>query len=337
MRTTAPSAEHVSRTWSGAAPAVSVVVATHDRAGFLGDLLTALEELEPPPGGFEVVVADDGSTDGTWAELERLAAQTPLPLLALRLAASAGPSVPRNTAVTRCRGRLVALTDDDCLPEPGWLRALVAALAGGGGVAQGRTVPLGHRTGPWERSIDVRRPSGLYETCNLALSRELFVRLGGFALLPTLGRAPRGFGEDVLLGAAAARAAGAVWAGDAVVRHRWLPGTFRQHLAGRRRLVGFPLLVRELPELRQQLWHRAFLTRRTAAVDAAVLGVAVAAARRRWTPALAALPWLVLAVQEARSRPGRSLPCRLAQTAAADAVALASLAEGSVRHRRPLL
>lgn len=327
-----------SGSWATASPAVSVVVATHERQAFLDGFLGALARLEPPAGGFEVVVADDGSRDGTWAELTRLAARTPLPMLALRLPASGGPSVPRNTAVAAARGPLLALTDDDCLPEPGWLRGLVAALALGAGVVQGRTCPVeGGRPGPWSRSIDVRPVSGLWETCNLGVVRDRFVEQGGFPLLAAVGGRARGFGEDVLLGAALARVAGAAPAPEGVVRHRWLVGTYREHLAGLRRLRGFPLLVREVPDLRRRCWHRAFLTRRTAATQAGLVGVAAALATRRWPVALAAAPWLVLARRDAADRPGRPPAWRLAQVLTADAVAAASLVEGSVRYRRLLL
>ena len=230
------------------------------------------------------------------------------------------------------------MTDDDCLPEPGWAGAIATALDAGVGVVQGMTLPAeGGPSGSWDRTIAVRQPSGLYETCNLGFTREAFLAADGFQLLSALGRAPRGFGEDVLLGVAVARASSFAWTPSAVVRHRWLPGTFRDHLAGRRRLSGFPLLVREVPALRSQLWGRWFLTRRTASFDAAVLGVVLIAATRRRRALLALTPWLAIVVPEAR-RSGRRLAARrLAQAGVADATAAASLVAGSIRHRSIVL
>lgn len=327
-----------SRSWDGAAPAVTVVVATHNRASFLPDLVAALEDLQPPPGGLELVIADDGSTDATWPQLREHVAATRLPALALRLRPSGGPSVPRNTAAAHARGALLALTDDDCLPDPGWVTALVSSLAGGAGIAQGATLPVdGGRVGAWDRTIAVRPLSGLWETCNLGVRASVFAELGGFPVRAALRRAARGFGEDVLLGAAVARRAGGVAAPAAVVRHRWLPGSYRDHVAGRRRLVGFPMLVREEPELRERLWSRWFLTRRTATVDLALGALVTARLTRRPVAAVAALPWLATAARDARDRPGRPFGWRLAQVLVADLVAAASLAEGSVRHRTPLL
>src|SRR5881397_1234872 len=84
--------------WANAAAEVSVVIATHNRCGYLPDLFDALHAQLPPPGGLEVVFADDGSDDATWSELQRLVASASVPVLALRLSASGGPSRPRNTA-----------------------------------------------------------------------------------------------------------------------------------------------------------------------------------------------------------------------------------------------
>lgn len=321
--------------WGGPPPAVSVVIATHNRRDYLAGLFEALGRQAIAPGVFEVVIADDGSTDDTWPELQRLVAAATMPLLALRLAASGGPSRPRNTAAARARGALLVMTDDDCLPDPQWVSA--HASAADGGVAQGMTLPTGARSGTWDRSIEIRRFSGLYETCNLALPRELFLRLGGFPVLAGAKSGARGFGEDVLLGVAAARTAGTRWVPDAIVGHRWIPGSFRDHLAGRARLAGFPMLLQQAPELRALMYRKVFLTRRTAAFDTAAVGVAAAALSRRWAPALAVLPWAALVSAEARQRPGRPLGWRVAQSAIADAVAAAGLVRGSLRHRRLLL
>lgn len=335
MRTARLVDEAPSASWAAAPVRVSVVVATHDRVAYLEELVDALERQRDPQGGFEVVLVDDGSRDGTWPELVRLAGRTSLPLLALRVEATGGPSLPRNTGVARCGGDVLALTDDDCLPDPGWLLAL--CRPGSAGVVQGATRPgPGSASGPWDRSIAVSGLTGLYETCNLSLPRQLFLEVGGFALLDALGPGARGFGEDVLLGTAAAGLAGAQFAGEARVQHRWLASTFVEHLRSRRRLRAFPLLLREVPGLRKSLWHKAFLTRRTATTELAGASLVLALAGRR-VALWGTVPLLVAVVREARERPGRPLAVRVAQVALADAVSVASLVEGSIRHREPLL
>jgi hypothetical protein len=316
--------ERHSRGWQAARPTGSVVIATHGRASWLRELL---QRLDAGLTGCEVLVADDGSADSTWSVLTEWTARTALPAAVLRLAACGGPSVPRNTAATRSRGDVLVFTDDDCLPESGWGARLT--VAGRQAIAQGRTRPLDDRTGPWDRTIEVERLTGLWETCNLAMPRDAFLAAGGFPVLDLLGAGGRGFGEDVLLGASVARRLPSVFVHDAVVRHRWVPSDFRGHLASRWRLAGFPALLAEVPELRESLWRRPFLTRRTAAVDAGLVSVGL---RKPW----GAAPWAALALRDARSLPG-PVGTRLAQVLVADLVGTAALATGSVRSGRWVL
>jgi glycosyltransferase involved in cell wall biosynthesis len=322
-----------SSSWDAASADVSVVVATHARA----DLLTGLfDALAAQTASVEVVIADDGSPDDTWQRLLAITATTALPVLALRLEHTGGPSIPRNTAAAHARKDVLAVTDDDCLPQPEWAATIAAAVRDGVAVAQGRTVPVGPRPGPWDRTVAVEQPSWLFETCNLGFDREQFMELGGFPVVSILEHLPRGFGEDVLFGALAARVGGFSWEPEAVVRHRWIPTSYRGHLDGVRRLSGFPWLAREVPEVAQLLTARVFLSRRTVEFDAALASVLAAAVSRQPLVLVAVLPWLRRVVTAAARRPG-PLSARLAQEAAADAVGFASLVRGSVRHRRVVL
>jgi len=298
MQTCDPIAAVTSAAWAAATPEVSVVIATHNRSGYLAELLDALSR-QVGEVDFEVVVADDGSEDDTWPVLEELAATTGLAMTALRLPTCNGPSVPRNTAVGASRGAIIAFTDDDCLPTSEWLAALLPA-AQAGRIVQGATVPAAHgRTSPWDRTISIGASTGLWESCNLALPRELFTSAGGFPVLDLLGEQGRGFGEDAMLGATAERMGGGNWAPAAVVLHRWLPGDYRSHLDAMRRLEAMPALVGLIPELREHCFARLFRSRRSAACDAALAGVAVAIVVRRKAPLAAAIPWLGLTASAA--------------------------------------
>lgn len=326
--------------WTTAGPpAVSVVVATHERAHLLPALVAALEaqSVDVP---YEVVLADDGSTDGTWAVLGELAEGTRLPLAAVRLQDNAGAGTARNRAVALARGPLLAFTDDDCLPTDGWLAALVLALADDEVVlVQGRTEPEPvPAPSAWARSLWVTGPTPWLETCNVAYRRSAFEGVGGFDEQDALfGRSGKGFGEDTWLGHRVLAAGGRrAFCPDAVVHHRWRPSTFAGHVAERRLMRDFPQLAARVPEVADACWGRWFLSPRTAAVDTATVAVLAAAATRRPVLLLGTLPWLGHAWGPARSRRG-PLPVRLAQAAVADLAGLAALLEGSVRHRRALL
>src|SRR5438093_9901845 len=108
---------------SASTPIVSVVVPTRQRAPLLSRLVAALE-VQADVGAFEVIVVDDASADGTGTALERLASAASIPVRAVRLAARRGPAGARNVGWRLARAPLVAFTDDDCVPQPGWLAAL---------------------------------------------------------------------------------------------------------------------------------------------------------------------------------------------------------------------
>src|SRR3954452_12468363 len=101
-------------------PALSVVVATRNRADRLPRLVRALEAQEGAPP-FELVVIDDASTDATSTVLAQLAASSSMRIVAHRLVDQRGPAAARNAGWRSARGELVAFTDDDCEPQPGWL------------------------------------------------------------------------------------------------------------------------------------------------------------------------------------------------------------------------
>ncbi|MGN6473302.1 MAG: glycosyltransferase [Mycobacteriales bacterium] len=320
---------------------MTVVVSSHGRAELLTGLLDALEAQSHQD--FSVVVADNGSADDTWPVLTQRCAVTPLRLRAIRLTFHDGPAVPRNTCIAETESPLIAFTDDDCLPTPGWLAAITAAFHDDTALVQGRTVPEpGGWGGPWGRSLAVTTPSGLYETANLAARRAAVLAVGGFPIDRLLSG--RAFGEDVVLGAAVARTGGFRFAPDALVHHRVMPGTYRDFLEERKRLIAFPLLLRQVPELRRHTWLRIFLSRRSAVTDLAVAGliasvVASFLTQSAWqlTTNIAYVPWLIVLWREAGTRPGRARLMRAAQVARADLTGFAALLAGSLAARRVLI
>jgi glycosyltransferase involved in cell wall biosynthesis len=98
---------------------VSVVIPTHNRLEVLAEVLQALQFQEGPPP-FEVVVVDDGSTDGTADWLRHRTFDLPLRVLTQE---NRGPAAARNTGVAVAAGEWVAFLGDDTVPAPGWLAA----------------------------------------------------------------------------------------------------------------------------------------------------------------------------------------------------------------------
>ncbi len=106
----------------------SVVVPSHNRRDVLFEVLSALDAQRDAPE-FEVVVVDDGSSDGTPERLREWRGTRPFTAL---LQEPRGPAAARNRGVAAARGRRVAFLGDDTVPEPGWLAAHAAARAARG-------------------------------------------------------------------------------------------------------------------------------------------------------------------------------------------------------------
>jgi len=170
-------------TASSEPPAVSLVVATRNRARRLASLLTSLEE-QTFSGSFEVIVVNDGSADETHELLDRWASTGPLPLRALHRVGSGGPGMARNDGWRESRAELIAFIDDDCVAAPGWLATGAAASrANPGSIIQGQTDPIPAeeaQAGPFSYTLRIRRLGPHYETCNIFYPRDLLERLGGF-------------------------------------------------------------------------------------------------------------------------------------------------------------
>jgi glycosyltransferase involved in cell wall biosynthesis len=163
-----------------------VVVPTRDRAGYLDVTLRSLraQDLTEP---YELIVADDGSTDATAEVAERAGARL------VRPPRGGGPNTARNAGVEAAEADLIALVDDDTETPPGWLRAIVdgavrhpGADAFGGPIRarlEGPAPRACGREGPPITSLDLGpadREVELVWSANMALRRGAFARVGGF-------------------------------------------------------------------------------------------------------------------------------------------------------------
>lgn len=100
-------------------PILSVIVPTRNRARSLTNLLESFDRLTPPPVPYEIVVADNGSTDETPRILARWRAAAPRRHV-VRVP-EPGKSRACNAAIAASKGQLLAFVDDDVVVEPAWL------------------------------------------------------------------------------------------------------------------------------------------------------------------------------------------------------------------------
>ena len=124
-------------------PAVAVVVPVRNEAGniapLVAEIATALQGAWP----FEVVYVNDGSTDGTEAELARLMALHPF-LRRVRHKQSCGQSAAVRSGVAAARAPIVVTIDGDGQNNPAFIPAMIRTLEGG---APKMGIVAGQRTG----------------------------------------------------------------------------------------------------------------------------------------------------------------------------------------------
>lgn len=102
---------------------ISVVIATCNRLSMLRNCLSSLERQQYPKDLFEVVVIDDGSTDGTAPFLRAHASRTSLRLRVFSCP-NRGVALARNDGIDKAISGIIAFTDDDCILPADWLKRL---------------------------------------------------------------------------------------------------------------------------------------------------------------------------------------------------------------------
>ena len=165
------------------AEAVSVIVCTRNGNPRIAACLAALERQTLPP--HEVIVVDDGSTDGT---ADMVAVRFPEAIL-LRLEPG-GLSAARNAGAEVAKGSILAFTDDDCEPDEAWLAGIAAAFARGWDAAGGPNLPPPPANAP--EAVVAAAPGAPTHVmlddeeaehlpgCNIAVRRTAYFDVGGF-------------------------------------------------------------------------------------------------------------------------------------------------------------
>ncbi len=212
-------------------PFVSVIVPVRDGESTIADCLDSILAADYPPDRREILVIDNGSSDGTAALIRAR------PVRYLH-ESKPGVSNARNHGIAESRGEILAFVDADCLVEPQWLTELVCpfgdrevgAVAGDLQHVPPRTAPerqAARLLGNWQRFAFNSNPAYPI-TANAAYRRDVLDRIGGFD--PQMTRA-----QDVELGLRFRERSGdrLAYAERATVRHRNRTtqlGFFRQQL-----------------------------------------------------------------------------------------------------------
>lgn len=189
-----PAGRQVQRLQTGrfdAMPDISLLVCTRNRASALITLLHSVSVAVGEARGLdiEIIIVDNGSTDDTPAMLAQWANRQPFPV---RLVAEPQPGLARarNRGLQHCRGRIIAMTDDDCILHSDYFAALARCFARlGEDVIVGGRILLGN---PMDLPVTIKVedhpmilrpgafPGGFVMGANLALTTTVLGRVGRF-------------------------------------------------------------------------------------------------------------------------------------------------------------
>ena len=170
-------------------PTFSIVLPSYRRPQALRRCLAALSRLDYPRERFEVLVVDDGSDESPEPIVTEARGTVNARLIQQD---HAGPARARNRGAAEATGTFLAFTDDDCEPEPGWLKGFDVVLQGAPhALVGGTTVDLlvNRRCSQASQAlIDYiyayanQNHGGptFFTSNNIATERAAFLEIGGF-------------------------------------------------------------------------------------------------------------------------------------------------------------
>lgn len=179
---------------------VSVVVVNCNGGAETASCVRSLVASNPPPS--EIIVVDNGSTDGSAALIQGLGI-TEIPLRIIELATNRGPAEARNIGAERATGNVLAFLDNDTTAQPDWLGEALRIMGSLRAdciqcklvLASDRTRldSLGYLIGPFgfprhlvrtgaRDRLDLDKPRQLFgvKSAGMVISRRAFVQAGAF-------------------------------------------------------------------------------------------------------------------------------------------------------------
>ena len=271
----------------------SVVVPTYRRPRLLDRCLAALAAQDLPPEAYEVIVTDDAGCRETRRLVQEWAARGPMPVHYVPVCCGHGPAAARNAGWRAAHAPIIAFTDDDCEPVPGWLRAGLAGFVDGVAAVSGRVlVPLPKDPTDYEWNA-AQLAGSEFVTASCFFRREALAAAGGLD-----ERFRLAWREDTdLFFTLLSRGARLTHAEDAVAVHPVRPAHWGVSLRQQRKSMYNALLYKKHARLYRERIQPAPPWHYYGAVGALLTAGAARATGHRRLAAGAAAGWLALTVR----------------------------------------
>jgi len=236
---------------------VTIVMPTHHRPALLRRAIESIVAQSYPHALLELIVIAS-ENDAAFAIVNELRPTTDIKLTCLSIpndpSNGRSPSAKRNYGVSLATSPWVALIDDDCVADPGWIAGAAPLFSDtSAGAIEGRkNIPaIDPPTFTYKGLLNFTRPGG-YQTCNMFYRRDLFMKLGGFDLKFPF------YLEDSDLAWTVLDAGHTIpFASDAIVSHPVLEAQPWRMLDDAMRAALLPYLFKKHPQLFRQAGMRA--------------------------------------------------------------------------------
>jgi glycosyltransferase involved in cell wall biosynthesis len=161
-------------------PLITVQLCTYNRRALLGRVMAALFAQDLDPDDYEIVLVDDGSSDGTYESV--ISMLRPTCALTVVRQRNGGLARGRNAGIARARGEYIMFMDDDVLATPGLLRGhLRCHQAHARAICRGGVINVTSFDALPPARYSWRNYSGAYFwTTNVSVPRTLLQEAGGF-------------------------------------------------------------------------------------------------------------------------------------------------------------
>jgi len=159
---------------------ISVVIPTNRHPGLLRTCINALVHQSFDKNFYEIIVVSE-SDDHQTKNLVKSFKQLHTSIYYLQLAEKKGPAAARNLGWRRAWGKLIAFTDDDCVPDKTWLATLYKTYNGEEEIAYAGRVQLSSSRQPqgFEKSTS-QLETAEFVTANCCCTKMALEKVGGF-------------------------------------------------------------------------------------------------------------------------------------------------------------